>query len=170
MWPALPRTDTPIDWYAAALHAVRNHCGWHVAPVIEETLTLDGSGSSALLLPSNRVVSVRSITEDGKEVDLDSVGVSTSGILRKRGGYRWTRELGAVEVTLEHGHEQYDDLQAVVEQVAARSETTGSGALSETAGPFNIRRGTSSGGEVVGAPLLGMEKAALAPYVLSWGV
>lgn len=150
---------------------VRKYCGWHIAPVIEETLTLDGPGSSALLLPSGRVVEVLRVTEDGEAIDPATLGVSAAGVLRKPRGSRWTDELGGVTVTLSHGHEQHDDLAALVSQIAARAAITGSGALSETAGPFAIRRGTSGGGgEVAGIPLLHLEKQLLAPYRLNWGL
>ena len=169
-WPPLPASDTGLDYRAAALRVVRKHCGWHIAPVIEDTLTLDGSGGRALLVPSNRVVEVLSVREDGAEVDLGGVEVSKTGVLRKKRG-RWTDALGGVEVVLRHGHEDFDDIEGVVTAVAARAAATGTGALSETAGPFSIRRGTTGGGgEVVGLPLLVTEKAVLEPYRLTWGV
>lgn len=168
-WPTLP-TNQPIDWRAAALLAVRRYCGWHVAPVINEVLTLDGPGGSALLLPSNQALEIVSLTEDGEAVDPATLSVSLAGVVRKECDRRWTRKLGGIVVELRHGYDEYSDLLAVVEQVAARSAATGSGAVSETAGPFNIRRATVSGGEVAGAPLFESEKQALAPYRLTWGV
>lgn len=167
-WPQLPRAETPFDWRAAALQAARQFCGWHVAPVIEETLTLDGPGRAALLLPSNRVEEILSLTEDKEPVDVTTLEVSRMGILRKSNGKAWTRKLGAIEVTLRHGYDQYDDFAGIVEGVRARAAATGAGNLSETAGPFSVRRGTQNG-EVVGIPLMMSEKAALAPYRLTWG-
>src|SRR5699024_12271535 len=46
------------DLVAAATQAIRDYCGWHVAPVEEETLALDGTGTDTLLLPSRLVVDV----------------------------------------------------------------------------------------------------------------
>ena len=169
MWPALPTTDTPVDWDAAALRSIRDFCGWHVAPVISETITLDGSGARALLVPSNRVLSLEDVTEDGAAVDPDTIQVSPHGVLRKRDGL-WTDALGGVTVTLKHGHEQFDAIAAVVELVSARSAATGGGAVQESAGPFSIRRSTDGRGGVASAPLLQAEKDMLAPYVLTWGV
>lgn len=170
MWPPLPKTEGPVDWRAAALQTVRNYCGWHIAPVITETITLDGSGSRALLIPSNRVLNVTQVTEDGKDIDLGTIGVSRDGVLRKKRNRCWTDELGGVEVTLEHGHEQFDSVAAVVDLVAARSAATGGGAVQESAGPFSIRRSTDGRGGVAAAPLLQAEKDMLAAYVLTWGV
>lgn len=169
-WPALPASDADLDYRAAALRVVRKHCGWHIAPVIEESLILDGSGGRALLLPTNRVVEVLAVREDGTDLDLEDIEVSATGVLRKRCG-RWSCRLGGVEVDLRHGYEDFEDLEGVVSAVAARAAATGTGALSETAGPFTIRRGTTGGGgEVVGLPLLVTEKATLEPYRLTWGV
>lgn len=168
-WPTLP-TNQPVDWRAAALLTVRRYCGWHVAPVITETITLDGSGSSALLLPSNQALAIESLTEDGEEVDVSTLSLSVSGVVRKERDAFWTRKLGGIVVELRHGYDEYADLEGVVSQVAARSAATGAGAVSESAGPFNIRRATVSGGAVAGAPLLETEKEALAPYRLTWGV
>lgn len=170
MWPVLPSRGTPTDWRAAALHAVRQFCGWHIAPVIEEDLTLDGSGQAALLLPSNRVEKIISLQEDGKDIDVTTLSVSEDGIVEKAGRKPWTRNYGGVSLTLRHGYEQFDDLEGLVSTLAARAAVTGSGALSETAGPFNVRRGTTRMGEVTGLPLLESEKDLLLPYRLNWGV
>lgn len=170
MWPPLESKPAPFDWYAAAVLAVRRYCGWHVTPVIEEDMILDGPGGGALLVPSNQVLELVSLSEDGNPVDVDSVSVSRAGVLRKKHKARWTDELGGIELTLKHGYDEADDLLAVVEQVASRSAATGSGAVQEQAGPFGIRRSTLSGGGVASAPLLESEKQALEPYRLSWGV
>ena len=169
-WPTLPTTEV-VDWKAAALLTARRYCGWHVAPVIEEDLDpIDGPGGHALLVPSGRLLEVLKIVEDGVELDPASLEISRDGIIRKADGSRWTDKLGAIKMTIKHGHEMFDDLIGVIEQVAARSAATGSGAVSAGAGPFSIRRGTTSGGSVAGAPLLLSEKATLDPYRISWGV
>src|SRR5699024_479513 len=98
-WPPLPASDAGLDYRAAALRVVRKHCGWHIAPVIEDTITLDGSGGRALLLPTNRVVEVLAVREDGTDLDLEDIEVSATGVLRKRCG-RWSCRLGGVEVVL----------------------------------------------------------------------
>lgn len=169
-WPSLPPSNTPLDWGEAALLAVRRYCGWHIAPVIEEDLVLDGPGGRVLLLPSGRVEEILSLTEDGQTVDPATLQVSEAGIVRKADSVAWSEKYGSVKLRLRHGYEDYDDLRAIVSQVAARAAATGAGYVSEAAGPFNVRRGTVAGGEVAGVPLLGTEKLALAPYRLSWGV
>ena len=48
----------PVSPREAAAAAVRAWCGWHVSPVIEEKLTLDGNGTNRFPLPSNMVHAV----------------------------------------------------------------------------------------------------------------
>lgn len=169
-WPKLTTTTEPVDWGAAALLAVRRYCGWHVAPVLTEDMTLDGPGGRALLIPSGQLLGVESLEEDGQVVDLESLEVSKAGVIRRSGG-PWTNRLGGIKLTVKHGYDEFDDLRGVVEQIAKRAASTGSGALSESAGPFSVRRGTTGGGgEVVGIPLLATEKETLAPYKITWGV
>ena len=168
MWPTLT-TSNPTDWRAAAVLAVRRYCGWHVAPVFEETVTLDGSGQSALILPTKRLVRLVTVVEDGTELDVSTLEASQTGIVRKPKG-PWTRKLGGIEVTMEHGYEEYDDLVAVVDTVAARARATGAGVVQQGAGPFSVRRGTGADGGVLSVPLLQSEKDLLQPYRLTWGV
>src|SRR5690625_3682743 len=73
------------DPVAAATQAIRDYCGWHVAPVEEETLTLDGTGTDTLLLPSRLVVDVTSVKVRGEELPKDSYEWSTIGALRRLG-------------------------------------------------------------------------------------
>ena len=35
--------------------AIRSYCGWHVAPIVEETMTLDYDGGGILTLPTLRL-------------------------------------------------------------------------------------------------------------------
>lgn len=170
MWPPLTSNPQSVDWYAAALNEVRRYCGWHVAPVIEEELVLDGSGGRALLLPSNQVLELVSLTEDGTELEVAQVGVSVTGVLRKRDKSRWTNELGGVRATIRHGYEHAPDVEAVVNLLAERGQATGAGHVQEQAGPFGRRRATTTGGAIASVPLLQPERDMLAPYVLSWGV
>ena len=80
---------------------IRDYCGWHIAPVVEETLILDGSEGSSLMLPTLHIKDVLSVKVGG--TDLSYFEWSQSGYLRKRGS--WGRRLRSVEVTLRHGYE-----------------------------------------------------------------
>lgn len=60
----------PYARIAAATAAARAYCGWHVTPVLSETLLLDGPGNRSLFLPSLRVVSIEKVEEFDASLDL----------------------------------------------------------------------------------------------------
>ena len=100
--------------FVAAADAVRAYCGWHVAPVVEETLILDGRGGGRLILPTLRVVDILSLTVDGMIVD-EPVW-STAGVLWGR----FPDRPRSVTVTLQHGYETAPtDLVALITAVTA---------------------------------------------------
>lgn len=146
-------------WANAANQAVRTYCGWHVAPVITETLRLDGSGTRKLLLPSNRVVDVTACTNDGVDV-LAELDWSEKGIVEISGC--WTRRLGGITITLQHGHDHASDVAGVIAGIAARAGSGAAGVAQQSVGPASVRYTGDS------VPLLAAEKQALDPYRLQW--
>lgn len=107
-------TDSQLDM---AVAMVREYCGWHIAPVRTETLTLDGNGSTEMALPTLLLSDLVSCTIDGAEVT--DVEWSTNGTLERRS--RFPRKKRAVVVEVEHGHEDCpDDVLGVIATVAAR--------------------------------------------------
>lgn len=121
---------TEADATARAEAEVRAYCGWHIAPVETTTITLDGSGSPVLLLPSLHVTDVVSVTEGELAVDPNDYEWSESGVLRRsssspwvtRPGPRWSSRLRGVTVTFVHGYESWPlDVLAVVERLSARA-------------------------------------------------
>src|SRR5690625_7270625 len=90
-----------VDPVAAATQMIRDYCGWHIAPVEEETLVLDGTGTNTLLLPSRRVVQVSQVLV--RDEPLDSAGDEWSavGAVRGRGGV-WPEPVGGTEVSAGH--------------------------------------------------------------------
>lgn len=160
---------TPRPPEDAATQAIRDYCGWHVAPVVTETLTLDGTGTGTLLLPSRRVVDVTSVKVDGVELEDTAYEWSADGLLRRRRG-RWPGRYRSLVVDLEHGFNDTSVLSTVVASIVARIRMDPSGMLaSQSAGTQRVAFGgrQSSGGGGVG--LLGTEKELLAPYKLNWG-
>jgi hypothetical protein len=99
--------DAPTEYDPNAILAaedqVRDFCGWHVAPSRTETITLDGSGTAILLLPSTYVTAISSITENGVVVSSAYYSWSENGLVEKLYG-AWTWKRRAIQVTLTHGY------------------------------------------------------------------
>ena len=106
---AYPRTPAGTDTAAAlplleaVSDAVRDYCGWHIAPAITETVTVDGSGAEVQGLPTLWLLDVVAVFDAGTALDVAGVEWSTNGIL-KRPGYCWTTKLRGVEAEIEHGY------------------------------------------------------------------
>lgn len=153
----------------AATRAIRDYCGWHVAPILEETLTLDGTGTDTVLLPSRRVVAISDVKVGDTSLDPSTYEWSLDGLLRCRRGC-WPDRYRILTVELEHGFSDDSVLSTVVASIVARIRMDPSGMLaSQSAGTQRVSFGgrLASGGGGVG--LLGTEKELLAPYKLNWG-
>lgn len=132
---------TPED---VARSVARRFCGWHVTPVREDDeVTLDGPGSQLLVLPTLRLVELVSVVEDGVTIDVADLFVSARGLVRKKSGAWWSRNYGAIVVTMTHGFDDAAGLEdgaidyaqgfnAAVASFAARS----GGAQPRVVGPF----------------------------------
>lgn len=108
---------------SVALAAARRFCGWHVTPVFDDDeVTLDGTGSPLLVLPTLRLVEVTGIVENGITIDVDDVHVSARGLVRKKSGARWSGLYGSIVVTMTHGfdEEMAADFDAAVASFADR--------------------------------------------------
>jgi hypothetical protein len=131
----------------AAEASVRRDAGWHIAPVYRETVVVRGNGSRYLFLPTQRVVTVHSVTDQAL-VPVAAWRLSHADAPKLVVGFgrRWTAgEDFRVDMT--HGFESADDLLPIVasrcqQQVAdalltQRSETVGGRTSSES---YNINR------------------------------
>jgi hypothetical protein len=155
-------------WMNAANQAVRSECGWHVAPVITETLVLDGSGTRNLLLPSGRVTQIIKVTNAGEDVT-SRVKHSRAGMI-SFGGY-WSSDFGDVEVELTHGYaiDEVADVAGVIAALIGRAMSAPAGITSQTIGPASVRHAIGKDGANLSIPLLLSEKETLAPYKLQLG-
>lgn len=123
---------------AAALAEVRRWCGWHVSPAVGSEITLDGPGGPLLRLPTKLVVELTGIVEDGADIDLDTVQLSRTGLVRKNSGANWTTALGGIVVTMTHGFDEAPDFEAAVLSVADRRSQTPAGGVAVAVGPFRF--------------------------------
>lgn len=135
---------TPVDISTQAMDVIRGYCGWHLTPVVTETLRLDGPGGRVLILPTGRLGSITEIVEDGSVLDPERYRWSTTGRVEKiwanflpeyggpvhpsrhrvdtltgtlASGSVWTTNLGGITATIVHGYS--DDDPAVTGDIAA---------------------------------------------------
>lgn len=104
----------------AALRRARRVCGWHVSPVkTGHAVIIDGPDSRILNLPTRKLVTLTSITEDGSVVDLSTLTWSAGGLpeencrpvsVRKNTCRWWSAKYQAIHVTMTHGYTEDEAL------------------------------------------------------------
>ena len=100
-YPGAPFTQAVVD---SAVAALRGDCGWHVAPVLTETVTVDGSDTQTLFLPTLKLVSVSAVRDVTRTTPVAVTGwrmVRAGRLIRVAG---WPCGPDAVEVDLVHGY------------------------------------------------------------------
>ncbi|BAD54887.1 hypothetical protein [Nocardia farcinica] len=132
---------------AAIVRDIRDYCGWHIAPAVEQTLVVDGSGATVQPLPTLRLNSITEVKENGHVLATDGFEWSHDGTLRR--ATPWTSRLRGIEATVNHGHDAVpENIVSVILDAAsaALSLEVGEGAAAgpETMGPFSF--GASEGG------------------------
>lgn len=148
---------------AAVSAAVRDWCGWHVAPTLTCTYTGEGEGR-LLVLPALGVASVGSLKVRGADVPFEHKG---NGLVRLRAG-SFPDEWGSVECTYRAGFSSAA-VGAVVAQVAANFLASAPGVAEEHAGSVGVTYNKTGDGITGGVSLLGRDLALLAPYRLRGG-
>lgn len=118
--PDLPApSGVDADAWAAAVAAVRAFCGWHIAPSVTDTITLDGGWSSVLILPSLHVTAIGAVVNDGTTIaDPDW---SPAGMVRRSDCGVWSGKYQGVSVTFTHGYDDLPmDLEGFLREAASR--------------------------------------------------
>ncbi len=101
-FPGAPFTPGVVD---SAVAALRGDCGWHIAPELTETITVDGSPDQTLILPTLRIVQITAIRDVTGTTPVVLTGWrtrATAGLLWREEG--WPTGYAAVEVDLTHGY------------------------------------------------------------------
>ncbi len=150
-----PFSEEEVD---AAVAVLRAACGWHIAPVRDETITVDVLPYQRILrLPTLALVSVdeiRDMTADpdyGVAIDATTYDVSLSRNKVRRRGY-WPHGYGALQVDISHGYASVPaDLLPVISESATRIRRDQT-ATSMGAGPYNVQFGVMTQ-PVLGSPL-----------------
>lgn len=123
---------------AAAAGQVRDDCGWHIAPKVTETVSVDTGGGTVALLPSLLVDSVQEVRgEDGTVIE--GWKFRPHGVLRRAGG--WPE---VIEVDFIHGYEKCPPgLLSVIAERAQRIK--GGGVKSESLSGRSVSLETAPG-------------------------
>lgn len=148
-----PRVDPLLRGASAG---IRRWVRWHIAPVLEETLTGDGPGGRLLLLPTGRLLDVLSATNAGYAVDVANLAFSERGMVEFTEGSAWSARLGSVSVRVRHGWDLADvsDVAQIVKQVTANALASPMGATREQAGSVSVSWAVTAPGVAGGLSLL----------------
>ena len=168
MFSATSRIDSE-SWLEAAQATVRAFCGWHVAPVITETVRVTARGGDSLVLPSLCVRELKTIRFGSQTVEATGcVAWSREGVVRLLNGMRFPDTPGGVEVELTHGFEpgEVPDVTVIIATVARRAASQPGLVASQSVNGASVSYATA-GGAPLSIPLLGIEKAALETYRLA---
>lgn len=152
------------DYLTAAEAQVRAYCGWHIAPVIPESLVLDGTGTKSLFVRTLRLVSVTAAEVDGVVLDLMKLEWSEAGFIRAPG--LWVDKLRTVKLTITHGFEAVPDVAEIVRSIAARASASPTGVVREQAGAVSVSMSLSAPGVSGGVVLMDHERRMLDRYRL----
>ena len=90
--------------WGAAVSALRQACGWHVAPVVTSTARVRAEGG-VIVLPSLRVTRVVEVKWRGEVIDPACYELMPEPVIFLRGRYL-SREPVVVEVIFEHGYDE----------------------------------------------------------------
>lgn len=148
---------------ASASAAIRDYCGWHVAPVLDCSITLDGEAGD-IWLPTNALASVTSAKVGGEDVTVTGSN--------RRGRVRLAHKacgLGNVAIDYVAGYDVAacpDLMGVVVQRVMASVAMTTYGVSQETAGGVSISYSGSALSDLGSAFLPDSVKAALSTYRL----
>jgi hypothetical protein len=149
----------------AASEAIRNHCGWHIAPVVEQVQYAGGRGT--VFLSTRRLTALLSVVNDGAVLDVGSVDFDedTGQVF----GRCWSTRRRGLVITYTHG---LDDVPAFIKdltlQVAARALGSPLGVVREQSLASSITWATTAAGVAGGTVLMEHEQELLAAYRVGW--
>lgn len=160
-------TDSRLPSVCSAVSsAIRDYCGWHVAPVLQCSLTTQVD-TRVIMLPAKLVTSIESITVDNEIIPADDFEWKRSGAIRlslhprKRG--RW----GAYEISYHAGLDtSASPLAQVAIQVALNNLMSTPGVRAESVGQVSLSYNLLSDGVSGGVQLLNRDRSLLRQYRL----
>lgn len=150
----------------AAEAMVRAYCGWHIAPHrIGVQVTVNGSGTHVLPLPSLHLTEVTSVTEDGSAVAVADMQWSQAGYVWR--SQPWTTRLRGISAVISHGYDSVPlEVRAVVLGVAARVAASPEGIVRQQVGQVSLTFTQAAFNAAANITLLNHERAVLDRYRL----
>lgn len=137
-FPGAPFSAAEVD---AAVAAVRNAVGWHVAPVRDDVMVLSPDGHRLLRLPTLRLLAVSEIRDVVSDIVIDASTyrlIASRNAVLKTSGW-WPHGLDRIEVDCRHGFDECPaDLLPVIAEAAVWGRRE-QGATTLTAGPFSMQ-------------------------------
>jgi hypothetical protein len=145
-----------------ATEAVIEYCGWHIAPVLTETVTVDGTGTLIQTLPTMHLVELVSLAERGVDLDVSRVDWSTNGVMEKRWGSGWTSRRRGIIAEITHGFELTPAwVVTLICAMAGRAYVTPAGIAQESSGGESITYASSAAAPPATLTLLPMDRRML---------
>lgn len=146
--------------------AIRDYCGWHIAPALPCSY-LGNADGHLLVLPAMGVtdVSAVSVERGGEFVPLDNYEWTSAGMVRLRCGV-FPDTWRGVRCEYVAGFDSAS-LGVVVAQIAGNALAASPGVADERAGNVSITYNRTGDGVTGGVSLLPRDMALLAPYRLA---
>ena len=150
----------------AASQAIRNACGWHIAPQLTCHAALTAEGKLAKL-PANHVDSIDALTEDGDALTAgEDYEWRHDGLIRRACFKNFTSKWGGVVVDYTAGYDAgaVGDLAQAVAGIAEAVLTLPPGVMSESADGVSISYSSTAQG--IANSMTDRFRAQIAPYKL----
>ena len=148
--------------------AIRNECGWHIAPNYECGMYASPD-SSIVKLPSLYVTSLEGVWVDEQEQDLNGYEWQTRGLIRPKSGC-WPQGWNRTFIEFYSGYDSDPLLKQVVAQIATNHLAAAPGIREEQAGAVRISYNQTTSGVTGGVTLLPRELEMISAYKLQTGV
>ncbi len=172
-------TGVDVDQLCIAASArVRAYCGWLIGPSMDETFTVNGSGTYRQFLPTMYLTALTSLTDAGVALDLTVLDWATEGYVEWTQGNPYLGTYPAynfpgvfsvkprgIVATVTHGYPAVpDEVQMVVCSMVARQVASPSGVVREQAGAVSAQYTQVAPNVSGGLSLLATEMATLSSY------
>lgn len=122
--------ETEVDddfWIHAAQKAVRKYCGWHIAPNIPVTGTLNSKGGRVIHLPALQVTELTTLEVDGADW-LPFVRYGGDGLIESRDRpFPAGVAIISYRMVAGYGLEEIQDVASIIIQSARRAASTPAG-------------------------------------------